>query len=122
MYQILQQSHNDVLGIRISGKLTKADFDGLGPLFKTRIRDHGPLRVLILMEEWRGWDSFAALWADLKLDASLNKYVTRIAMVGDEEWERWMTKLIKPFAAGRLRYFDAADLKKAWLWIREAAA
>lgn len=122
MYQILPQSQDDVLGIRISEKLTKDDFDCLAPFLKARVRDHAPLRVLLLMEEWRGWASLTALWEDLKLDTELNKHVARIAMVGDEEWERRMTKFIKPFAKGQLRYFDAADLEEAWAWLREPAA
>ena len=39
-------------------------------------------------------------------------------MVGDEDWERWMTEVSKPFAEGQLRYFDAADLDAAWAWVR----
>jgi hypothetical protein len=122
MYEILPQSQDDVLGVRASDTLTEADYDRLVPFLEARVREHGPLRVLVLMEDWHGWDSLGALWEDAKMDAHLNEHIERIAMVGDEEWERWMTKLSKPFADGRLRYFDAADLDEAWAWVREGAS
>lgn len=122
MYEILPQSQDDVLGVRVSGTLTEADYDRLIPFLEARVREHGPLRVLVLMEDWHGWDSIGALWEDAKMDARLNEHVERIAMVGDEEWERWMSKLSRPFAEGQLRYFDAADLDAAWTWVREGAS
>ena len=118
MYEILPQSQDDVLGVRVSGTLTEADYDRLVPFLEARVREHGPLRVLVLMEDWHGWDSLGALWEDAKMDARLNEHARRIAMVGDEDWERWMSKLSKPFAEGQLRYFDAADLDAAWAWVR----
>ena len=122
MYEILSRSQDDVLGVHVSGTLSEADYDRLVPFLETRVREQGPLRVLVLMEDWHGWDSLGALREDAKMDARLNEHARRIAMVGDEDWERWMSKLSKPFAEGQLRYFDAADLDAAWAWVREGAA
>lgn len=119
MYEILPESTGNIIGVRVSGELTEADYDRLVPSLEARVREHGPLRILFLMEDWHGWDSLGALWEDAKGDVRLNEHVKRLAMVGEEDWERWMTTLSKPFAEGTLRYFDRAQLDEAWAWIRE---
>ena len=43
----------------------------------------------------------------------------RIALVGDKSWEKWMAMGCKPFTMAKIEYFDAADIDKAWAWLRE---
>lgn len=119
MYEILNRTEENIIALRVSGKLTASDFKTLRPYLEEKARQHGSLRVLFLMEDWHGWESFAALWEDLKTDVRLNEYVERLAMVGEEDWERWMTTLSKPFAKGQLRYFDRSQIDEAWAWISE---
>ena len=118
MYDLLGRSERNVIGVRVTGTLTSSDYEELRPKLEQRTREHGPLRVLILMEDWHGWDSLMALWEDLKTDVRLNEHVERLAMVGEEDWEQWMTEISKPFARGTLRYFDVDELEEAWSWVR----
>ena len=120
MYEILKRTNETVIGIRMTGKLTVADFKTLRPFLEEKARQHGSLRVLFLMEDWHGWDSFAALWEDLKTDLSLNEHVDRLAMVGEENWKKWMTNLSKPFVKGQVHYFDRTQINEAWAWIEES--
>lgn len=62
------------------------------------------------------------MWEDLKLDATLNEHTERLAMVGEEDWERWLTEIAKPLAEGKLRYFDRSALAAAWAWVQEGTA
>ncbi len=117
MHQILSRSRDAFVGIRLSGTLTQADYDTLVPFLRARIRERGPLRLLVLMENWHGWDSAGALWEDAKMDARLKQHAERIAMVGDEDWERWMTKFAKPFVEGKVRYFALDQIDAAWKWL-----
>ena len=126
MYELLHRNEGsdrsigEVLGIRLAGKLTAADYDRLAPYLKEKAKAHGPLRVLVLMEDWDGWDSLTAMWEDLKLDATLNEHVERLAVVGEEDWERWMTEVTKPLAEGKVRYFEPSALEAAWTWLQDA--
>ena len=126
MYELLHRnegsdrSAGEVLGIRLAGKLTAEDYDRLAPYLKEKARTHGPLRVLVLMEDWDGWVSLTAMWKDLKLDAALNEHVERLAVVGEEDWERWMTEVTKPLAEGKVRYFEPSALEAAWAWLQDA--
>lgn len=122
MYERLDRSKGNIIGIRVSGKLTEADYHRLAPWLEQKVRRHETLRVLALMEDFHGWDSLSAAWEDLKMDAYFNEYVERLAVVGNAEWERWMTRLSKPLAEGELRYFDRTRLDDAWAWLRDEAA
>lgn len=122
MYELLGRTEGSTIGIRVTGTLTSDDYEALRPQLEKQARENGPLRVLILMEDWRGWDGLVALWEDLKTDVRLNEHVERLAMVGEEDWERWMTEISKPFAKGTIRYFDRDQLDEAWAWLREDAA
>ena len=119
MYELLDRSEENRVGIRVSGTLTEGDYERLRPLLKQRAREHGPLDVLFLMVDWHGWASLSAMWEDLKTDAALNEKIRRLAMVGEADWERWITKLAEPFARGEVRYFDRSELEKAWAWVEE---
>lgn len=41
--------------------------------------------------------------------------------MGARKWEKWKTKLCKPFIQATVKYFDASGVDAAWAWLREAA-
>lgn len=121
MHEILDRSRKSVIGIRISGTLTSDDIQSLRPYLEQKVQEHGQVRLLILMDDWHGWDSLVSLWEDLKMDLSLNRHVSRIAMVGDRIWEKAVSGITGLFAHGDVQYFDRRRLEHAWSWIDGAA-
>ena len=65
------------------------------------------------------WD-LHALWDDIKFATTHCTTFDRIALVGDKTWEKRMATICKPFTMATIRYFDAADINKAWAWLQEA--
>ena len=91
----------------------------LRPQLEKQAREDGPLRVLILMEGWpRLGRPRCRLGGPGEGRAPSGEHVERLVMVGDEDWERWMTEISKPFAKSTLCYFDRSQLDEAWAWIR----
>ena len=88
-----------VLDVRVSGKLSKADYERFVP-------------------DFRGWE-LGALWEDIKFDLKHFGDIERLAMVGDKKWEEWMAKFCGPFTKARIRYFDQSEADKARSWIAE---
>jgi len=117
MYELLDRKTESCIGLRISGRLTEEDLRRLRPFLEERAREHEALYVLLWMDDWEGWASLSALWEDLKTDLSINENVKRLAVVGEANWEQWMTKLTEPFAYGKVRYFNESELEEAWAWI-----
>lgn len=110
-----------ILNVRVSGKLTKEDYEQFVPEFENLIERHGKIRVLFHMEDFHGWD-VAALWEDIKVDFKHYNDIERIAMVGDKAWEEGMSFFCKPFTTAELRYFGHHEVDRAREWISEGIA
>lgn len=121
MYTILPESSGAVVGMRVSETLTHADLDQIAADLKPYLSKDARINVLILMEDFHGWESVSAMLQDLKIDAQANKHVDRIAMVGEAKWQKWMAWFTKAVARGELKYFDRAQLAQAWEWLRQSA-
>ena len=117
--QLEQENNGKVLAIRVSGTLTKTDYELLTPEFERLIRQHGKLRILFDMTQFHGWDASAG-WEELKLDIKHHAHMERVAMVGEKRWEHVMATFWKPFTTATIRYFDHAAAAAARAWLYEA--
>ena len=60
-----------------------------------------------------------ALWKDLRFDARHAEQYGKTAIVGDEAWHEWGTKLFDLFAEAETEFFEPQDAGEAWDWVRE---
>jgi len=118
MIEQLPESAGKILGFKMSGKLHNADYKSFVPLVDKAIGQDGKVRILAQFHDFHGWDAHA-LWDDIKFSTTHCTKIERIALVGDKTWEKWMAKVCKPFTMAKVNYFDAADIDKAWAWLRE---
>ena len=116
--ELHQEVDGRVLIVRVSGKLTKEDYQQFIPTFEQLIQQHGKLRVLFRMDDFHGW-KVAALWEDLKLDFKHFSDIERIAMVGDKAWQEGMSFFCKPFTRAEIRYFGHHEAERARGWVSE---
>jgi hypothetical protein len=112
----IEELSDDVIEVRMSGKLHKADYDEYVPAIEALIEREGKLSFLMIMEDFHGWD-VAAVWEDTKFDVKHHADISRIAMVGDKKWEEWMAKVCRPFTGAKIRYFDSSEEDAAREWI-----
>lgn len=112
---------NDVVHVRLSGKLTKADYEAFAPELERYVEQHGKLKLLVETDDFHGWDA-AALWADIKFSVRHFDDVARLAIVGEKKWEQGMAMFCKPFTTASVRYFDKAELDEAKTWVADSAA
>jgi hypothetical protein len=118
--QLNEESGGKVLAIHVRGKLAKKDYEHFVPEFERLARQHGRLRVLFDMTGFHGWEA-AALWEDTKFAIKHFDDIDRLAMVGEEKWQRGMATFCKPFTKATIRYFDHADAAEARMWLSEPA-
>jgi hypothetical protein len=114
--QLNAKNTTKVLAVRVSGKLTKGDYERFIPGFEKHVKEHGKIRVLFEMVDFHGWET-GALWQDIKFDAKHFTDIERLAMVGDKQWEKGMSVFCKPFTTAMVRYFDHADMAAATAWL-----
>jgi hypothetical protein len=108
-----------VVVIKVSGKLSKEDYEHFVPKIEGLVKEHGKIRILFEMHDFHGWE-LGALWEDIKFDVRHFTHIERIAMVGEKRWEKWMTAFCCPFTAAKIRYFDRSEAQEAKAWIEES--
>jgi hypothetical protein len=110
--------HEDgkILVIKLTGKLTKEDYERFTPEVERMIKQHGKLRLLIQMHDFHGWTA-GALWQDVKFDLKHFRDVERLALVGEKTWEHGMAVFCKPFTTATIRYFERSEAEQAEAWI-----
>ncbi len=116
--ELQEQNGGKVMVVRLTGKLSKADYESFVPEVERLIGRFGNIRVLVEMHDFHGWGA-AALWEDIKFDARHFSDIDRLAMVGDKKWEKGMAAFCRPFTTAKIKYFDEADRQQAYDWIEE---
>lgn len=120
MIEEIEKGNGKILGFKMSGKLHDDDYKTFVPAVETAIKAHGKVRLLAQFHDFHGWDMHA-LWDDIKFSTKHCTDVERIALVGEQAWEKWMAAVCKPFTMAKIRYFDAKEIDAAWKWLEEAA-
>lgn len=112
----METDDSGVVLIKASGRLSKADYERFVPEFERTVRARGPVRMLIELDDFHGWN-LPGLWQELKFDTTHQNDMGRVAIVGDRGWQEWGTRLSKPFFKAEIRYFnrDQAAAARAWL-------
>jgi hypothetical protein len=110
-----------VLVVHVSGKLEKEDYEHFVPEFDRLVRQHGKLRLLFDRTSVQGWEVGAA-WEDFKFGIEHFADIERLAMVGEQKWQRGMAMFCKPFMKAMVRFFEHADAAEAEVVGRSLAA
>ena len=115
--EVNEQDNGKVLDVKVTGRLTKDDYERFVPEVERLITKHRKLRVLFDMHDFHGW-SAGALWEDIKFDMKHVRDIDRLALVGDRKWEAGMAGFCRPFTTATIRYFDRAQADEARRWLR----
>lgn len=108
----------DLITVRASGKLTAEDYDAALPELEQAMDNAGvPLRLLIRLEDFHGWE-IRALWSELKFDLKHRSDPGRVAVLGETAIEEWGTRLSAPFAKAEMRFFSLDCVDEALDWLR----
>ena len=108
----------NVLDIDLHGKLSRQDYEKLGPSIDEMIRQHGKIRILVTMHDFDGWDA-GGLWEDIKWELKHFNDVERVAIVGEENWHKWMAGFCNAFTTAEVRYFTSGQLFAVQAWLNE---
>ena len=116
----VEPSNSSYILIHANGWLCAADY---GP-FETEFTDElrhwtPPVPLLLDMRGFRGWTRPGFL-RDLLWDLRHRNSFSRIAVVGDVRWHRWLTVMGMLLFRAQLRYFPATDAQHAKRWLRAA--
>lgn len=117
MFQEIPVNEPNIFAFKASGRLTEKDYQAFLPKLNSLLQEHSPLSLLIELEDFHGWELKAA-WEDFKFGKDHDADFERIAIIGDKQWQRWMTALGKGFISTQVRFFQRDELPAAWDWLR----
>jgi len=119
MFEFLAASKGSLLAIKVSGKLTRDDYEKLLiPKLNALFKEHEKLRMLVEFDDgFAGWDSLAAAWDDMKLGLEHPNDFERIAFVGAPQWVEWGARFFGIFVKGEIKAFPADARDAALKWI-----
>ena len=113
----IQQEEGHLRVLRITGLLSKSELDSA---LEAEAKQWGPatrVRVLIIVEDFKGWER-GADWGDTSFLYAHDDQIDKIAIVADPRWE---TETLMFAAAGirkaPVKFFppDQLALARAWL-------
>lgn len=116
--ELHEKPEQNLLEVKASGKLSAQDYHEFEPAVE-RLMDGGKIKILFEMHDFHGWD-LGATWEDIKFATKHCRDVERIAMVGDQKWEKWMSMICKPFTMSKIRYFEDGEQSEARQWLAGA--
>lgn len=116
MFELLPESDGRFLAIKAHGRLTDADYKAFLPKLEAIIAEHGPLRALFDLTEFKGWTAHAA-WDDFSFGMRHRRDFERIALVGDQRWEPLAARMADALLPCEVHHFAAADRQVAWDYI-----
>jgi SpoIIAA-like len=106
----------EILTARITGMLAQPELAALQQSAAGVIRQQGHVRILIIAEDFQGWQK-GADWDDVSFMEN-DPYIRKMAIVGDKKWEElaliFTAKMIRKFP---IEYFQLADLAPAEDWL-----
>jgi len=117
MFQFIPVHEDNIYAVRVSGKLSHADYQQFLPELESLIKPDEKISLLIELDDFYGAE-LAALKDDFSFSLTHGDAFEKVAIVGDKKWQQWMTLLSSPFMKGEIKYFNNSDLQKAWDWLR----
>ena len=113
-YEIVDNS-DGILTLRVSGKLTFAEYQEGQRKAAEIMRQQGKMRGLVLLENFLGTEK-EGNWGDISFAMEFDKYIEKMAFVGKKELEGQVLLFTgKGVRKVPIEFFETADLAKAWL-------
>ena len=117
MLKRLDFDDKGLIGVRLSGKVSKDDYTEFLNTMVQRFKDQGHQRLYVEILGLKGFAA-AAIWEDFKFDLKNSRKIKACAIVGDRSWIKYMTYLSKPlFFWTKLKFFTESQRAEALRWI-----
>ena len=120
MFEILPESTDTCIGFKISGTVTAEDYETLLPKLDEAIAAHGKINLLVVLEDYEGFDGIDAAKADFQFGTLQYRQVEKAAFVSDKKWLERVVKIMDPFTrTTKEKNFEPDQIEEAWAWVLE---
>ncbi len=116
MINILDITKEDLIAIKVAGKVEKKDYDILDPLLEKTKREHDSLKLYLHIGDIEGITP-QALIKDVITYFKHVKSLRKVAVVGEHKGEKNWAKIADPFIKADIKFFPLAENSVALEWI-----
>ena len=116
MIEILDQSTDTCLATRFSGKVTGEEYQQFLDALEKRLETGDQVNLVMALAEFEFYGDFDSAKKDLKFGFGEYKLIYRVALVGDQKWLGWFTRLLGPFTRAEEKHFPASQFDAAISW------
>jgi hypothetical protein len=115
----LEQHPDRLLVLRITGELKKSEFDAVQTEFVQKIAGVGPVKLLVLLENFTGWERSEA-WGDTDFFFEHRNDFEKIAVIGNPSWGAQVLAFTGAgLRKGPVRMFPETGESEARAWLAE---
>jgi hypothetical protein len=118
MFQQLGEGFGNVLGFKISERITGEDVDQLASIMARAIAAHGKIRLLIEIEGFRHMEPDALL-EKLRFARDHARDIERMAVLSDRVWIKAWLKVGGLLTTTETEHFERSEMETAWRWLRQ---
>jgi hypothetical protein len=119
MSAILEQTPDRLCILRVGGILNKTELEAVQSEFVQKIAETGTVKLLILLENFSGWER-GADWGDTDFFFSHRNDFEKIAVVGPKRWEAEVLAFTGAgLRKGPVQYFSETGEADARAWLAE---
>ncbi len=116
MFHILENTGNNLVAIRIEGKINKRDYNDLLPVIEQKRNEHSHISMYLEFYNIQGVTPKAAL-DDIM---TYFKYVAdfdKIAVIGEDNWGNLLQSTSNEFYSANIRFFNLDRKQEAKSWL-----
>lgn len=120
MIEILESPKDDILEVRLSGKVTGEDYDEtLTPAIEAASAKHDKIRMLAQIGPGFEGYTLQAAWDDTRLGLTHWNGFERVAVATDVDWIATAVRAVSFAMPCPVKAFDLTDLDSARQWVSE---
>ncbi len=118
MLEILDETADELVAFRVSGKLLHDETHKIADMVDARIEAYGHARCFVEIDHSEGCE-LSALKEGIEFDLKHGNQIQRCAVIADQVWERWLIEVLSLFFRDAdVRFFGAGDRVAALEWVR----
>jgi hypothetical protein len=118
--QVKKNVPGNIVALKISGEVTQKDFDSICRIMDNAVKNHGTIRLILVVEHYASLSSAEALYEDLRFAHLYSGNIERMAVVGDRAWKSTWVALFGLFSGFLTNYYDKTEIIKAWNWLQQS--
>ena len=117
MHTLLEFPDTNLFAVEFTDSLTETDYEILDSALRSHLAQHTTSRALFVMKDVNAWTP-SDKWETLSFDIRHLRDLDKVAIVGDDLWERWLKKAEILFPVSDLQTYAAHDRDRAVEWLR----